>query len=227
MEYWLTRLCLQRSLGLTYFIAFLIAFNQGKALIGANDLLPMRLFLAEAKFWDAPSLFWLGHSDAALTAVAVAGLGLAALAVTGKEIILEGTRDELVTDETVWIPYEFKAKPGDVRRRPPQVSPYLPKLDWQVWFAAMGSYRHYPWILNLCAKLLQGDAEVLGLLGANPFPGGPPPWIRAERYLYRFAAPGEKAQGAYWAREYAGEYLPPLSLKQESFQNVLRQQGWL
>src|SRR5207248_260927 len=83
MEYWLTRLCLQRSLGLIYLIAFLIAFNQGPALIGAKGLLPFKLYLPQTTFREAPSLLWLRPTDGALTAVAVAGMALAVLAVTG------------------------------------------------------------------------------------------------------------------------------------------------
>src|SRR4051812_3417810 len=83
MDYWLTRLCLQRSIGMIYLIAFLIAFNQTKALIGQDGLLPMRAYLEQVGFGDAPGLFWWFRSDTALTVVCALGLGLAALAVTG------------------------------------------------------------------------------------------------------------------------------------------------
>ena len=78
------------------------------------------------------------------------------------EVILEGTNEEIVTPKTAWRAYEFKGKPGDPKRRPPQVTPYHYKIDWQMWFAAMSSYEDHPWILVLAARLLQADAPTPG-----------------------------------------------------------------
>ena len=92
--------------------------------------------------------------------------GLFAVMTTNRnEIIVEGSNDGVT-----WLPYEFKYKPGDVRRRPGFVEPYQPRLDWQMWFAALGDYRQNPWFVNFCARLLQGSPEVLALLANNPFP---------------------------------------------------------
>ena len=77
------------------------------------------------------------------------------------EVIVEGTNDP-AGDEARWLAYEFKAKPGDPMRRPPQFAPYHLRLDWLMWFAAMGPYQGSPWFVNLTAKLLQGDRELLG-----------------------------------------------------------------
>src|SRR5947199_7529386 len=55
------------------------------------------------------------------------------------EIIFEGTDDALITGNTRWKEYEFKAKPGDLDRRPPFVAPYQPRIDWQLRFAGMAS----------------------------------------------------------------------------------------
>ncbi|HTS17115.1 MAG TPA: lipase maturation factor family protein [Verrucomicrobiae bacterium] len=140
------------------------------------------------------------------------------------EIIIEGTDSDSPTDDTPWREYEFKGKPGNPRRRPCIVSPYHWKLDWQMWFAAMSDYRDNPWILNLVAKLLQNDKPVLGLLANNPFPDKPPTFVRAELYLYHFT--DSHADGAWWKREHVGHYLPPLSLQNESFRELLRQEGW-
>lgn len=140
------------------------------------------------------------------------------------EIILEGTLDQTITPQTVWIPYNFKGKPGDPQRRSPQVSPYHYKLDWQMWFAAMSDYRYNPWILNLVAKLLEGNKDVLGLIQDDPFHGKSPQYVRAELYHYKFTAPGDKA---WWTRTYVGAYLPPLSLKNENFKTILLEQGWI
>ena len=145
---------------------------------------------------------------------------------TRKEIIIEGTADETIRDSTEWRAYEFKAKPGDVNRRPAIVSPYHYRLDWQMWFAAMNDFRYHPWILNLVSKLLQGDSGTLSLLRGNPFTEKPPKNIRASLYEYHFPSTSDRS-GQYWKRTYVGEYLPPLSLDDEAFREILRQQEWL
>lgn len=141
-----------------------------------------------------------------------------------QELIIEGTDDEVVTPQSKWLEYGFKGKPGDLARRPPQVTPYHYKIDWQMWFAAMSSYYRHPWLLNLIAKLLAGQPDVIALLGYNPFPDKPPKHIRVVRYIYRFTDPGEKN---WWKREFTDVYLPPLSLEDPQFRDVLRAQGWL
>ena len=77
------------------------------------------------------------------------------------EIIFEGTDDALITGDTKWKEYEFKAKPGDPNRRPPFVAPYQPRIDWQIWFAAMSSPSEYPWTLHFVWKLLHNDRGTL------------------------------------------------------------------
>src|SRR5262249_32184328 len=70
----------------------------------------------------------------------------------------------------VWREYEFPAKPGNPKRRPPIVAPYQPRLDWAIWFAAMASPREYPWTLHFVWKLLHNDPGTRGLLANDPFP---------------------------------------------------------
>jgi hypothetical protein len=146
------------------------------------------------------------------------------------EIIVEGTLDPEISSRTEWREYEFKGKPGDVMRRPCIVSPYHWKLDWQMWFAAMSPYYRHPWLLHLIAKLLQGDRAILSLLSQRrkPFPDRPPTHIRAQLYQYHFAEwqDGRKS-GAWWVRTRVGQYLPPLSLEDPEFRDLLRRQGWL
>ncbi len=144
-----------------------------------------------------------------------------------EEIILEGTLDPVITPVTRWREYEFKGKPGDPKRRPALVSPYHYKIDWQMWFAAMSDYRRHPWILNLIAKFLKNDREVLSLLAYNPFPDLPPVHVRARLYRYRYSSLEEKKEGYWWNRKVLTEYLPPLSLKNSSFRQILKDQGWL
>src|SRR5438045_2453869 len=90
------------------------------------------------------------------------------------EIVFEGTDDSLITGDTKWKEYEFKAKPGDPNRRPPFVAPYQPRIDWQIWFAAMSSPSEYPWTLHFVWKLLQNDRGTLSLITNNQFPDAPP-----------------------------------------------------
>jgi hypothetical protein len=144
------------------------------------------------------------------------------------EIVVEGTSDSVVTPATQWKEYEFKGKPTDVRRVPPQIAPYHLRLDWLMWFAAMSNYRAHPWFVNFMAKLLENDKPVLSLLKSNPFPDQPPKLVRAELYEYHFAdAATRRRTGKWWVRTYAGMYFPAISLDNESFRQVLQQQGWL
>jgi hypothetical protein len=142
------------------------------------------------------------------------------------EVIVEGTYD--TPDENArWLAYEFKGKPGDPMRAPPQIAPYHLRLDWLMWFAAMGQYQDNPWFVNFMAKLLDGDREVLGLLRWNPFPNRPPKYVRARIFHYRFSTSEERRRtGAWWQREYAGEWFPVVSLDMPAFRNVLEQMGW-
>ncbi|HYY79246.1 MAG TPA: lipase maturation factor family protein [Actinomycetes bacterium] len=129
------------------------------------------------------------------------------------EVVLEGTADPVPHPGSAWKEYEFKGKPGDPRRRPPQVAPYHLRLDWLLWFAAMSPAPSEPWLVRLAEKLLQGDRATLRLLRRNPFPDAPPSWVRATRYRYRFSSRAERRRtGAWWVRTPAGSYLPPLSL---------------
>lgn len=129
------------------------------------------------------------------------------------EIIIEGTADHEVTASTEWKAYEFKGKPGDPARHPPQIAPYHLRLDWQIWFAAMSSVRSNPWLVRFILRLLQNDKATLKLLKNNPFEDNPPKYIRAQLYLYRYSSPTEKRKtGNWWKREYVRTYLSPRSL---------------
>lgn len=156
----------------------------------------------------------------------------AVMTTTRPEIIVEGSNDE-----TTWLAYEFKWKPGDVRRAPPWIEPYQPRLDWQMWFAALGArttdpnsllpslrsnsalaFRMYEggadaWFVNFSVRLLQGSPSVLALMDKNPFPDAPPKYIRARIFEYKFTdwnAPF--TTGNWWVRADRDIYLPALSL---------------
>jgi len=133
----------------------------------------------------------------------------AVMTTTRPEIVIEGSNDG-----QTWLAYEFKYKPGGLGRRPPIVEPHQPRLDWQMWFAALGNYQTDPWILQFLGRVLTGSPEVLGLLKRNPFPDAPPRYVRAQVYDYRFTTPEERnATGDWWHRERKGTYVPEVSLR--------------
>jgi lipase maturation factor 1 len=140
----------------------------------------------------------------------VNGYGLFRVMTKGrKEIIIEGSADGID-----WKPYEFKWKPGDLNRAPGWCQPHQPRLDWQMWFAALGSYRQNPWLVQTVIALLRGKPAVAALFERNPFPQTPPRFVRATFYRYRFTTNEERRQtGAWWERQELGEYLPSVSLE--------------
>jgi hypothetical protein len=161
--------------------------------------------LRVAQKWPAPALAlyaWLAPFDS------FNGYGLFAVMTTSRpEIIVEGSNDG-----HDWRPYEFKYKPGDLKKRPPFIAPFQPRLDWQMWFAALGNPRENPWFLNFEVRLLQNSRPVLALLASNPFPKAPPKYIRAQLYVYHFTDMAtRRATGDWWRREYKGVYVPPIT----------------
>jgi lipase maturation factor len=143
-----------------------------------------------------------------------------------REIVFEGTRDDPPTAATEWKEYDFWCKPGTPTRRPCVIAPFQPRLDWQIWFAAMSRPERYPWTLHLVWKLLHNDARTLALLGPNPFPDAPPLYVRAAYYRYEFAPPGDP-DGAWWRRTYLGEWLPPLGASDPRLLRFLEAYGWI
>jgi hypothetical protein len=129
------------------------------------------------------------------------------------EIVIEGTADETLGPATKWREYEFKGKPGDPARRPTQIAPYHLRLDWLMWFAAMGTASDQEWFSPLVVKLLEGDTGTIGLMSANPFPERPPRWIRALMYRYTFTTKDERERtGRWWNRTLVSEYFPAVQL---------------
>jgi uncharacterized membrane protein YphA (DoxX/SURF4 family) len=125
------------------------------------------------------------------------------------EIVIEGSRDGIS-----WLPYPFRWKPGELRKMPAFVAPYQPRLDWQMWFAALNGAERTPWFPRLVLRLLEGSPQVAALFASNPFPGTPPTYLRALLYDYRFSSWGElQHTGAWWQRYLIGIYLPPCALR--------------
>ena len=133
------------------------------------------------------------------------GYGLFANMTTERpEIVIEGS-----DDGATWRAYELPWKPGDPAKRPRFVAPYMPRLDWQMWFAALQGHRQTYWFDPLLERLLEGSPPVLALFAEVPFPSRPPRLVRAVLYRYVFASPAEHARGLWWHRELVGLYAPP------------------
>ena len=169
---------------------------------------------------------WLGPLPALERALApfrtVDRYGLFAIMTTRRpEIILEGSADGLE-----WKAYEFKWKAGDLARRPAFVAPHMPRLDWQLWFAALSDTPRDYWYLSFCKRVLQGSRPVLALLAANPFPETPPRFLRATLYDYHFTTPAERrATGTWWTRTERGPYGPVLMLEDGRLRAVVMRPG--
>ncbi|MGD1205431.1 lipase maturation factor family protein [Mycobacterium seoulense] len=129
------------------------------------------------------------------------------------EVVIEGTDDARLTDQTVWKEYEFKGKPGAVGRLPRQWAPYHLRLDWLMWFAAISPAYAQPWLTPFLQRLLRNDRSTLRLLRHNPFPDSPPRYVRALLYEYRFTTPAElRRERAWWHRTLVGGYVRPMAL---------------
>lgn len=155
-----------------------------------------------------------GRSPEPLSAVAkiaspfqiVNSYGLFAnMTTTRPEIIVEGS-----DDGENWTPYIFRYKPGPLDRAPRWIAPFQPRLDWQMWFAALGNFRQNLWFVGFVEKLLEGSPDVIGLIEKNPFPNQPPRYIRALVYEYTFTNWGERG---WWQRKPLGTYLPAVGIR--------------
>jgi len=111
-----------------------------------------------------------------------------------------------------WTEWDFKWKPGNVKVPPRFIAPHQPRLDWQMWFAAMGFYQNHLWVRRLMFALAARNPEITGLLRSNPF-GKDVSRIRCVLFDYRFTSRAERARtGAWWRRERRGLYCPEISI---------------
>jgi uncharacterized membrane protein YphA (DoxX/SURF4 family) len=128
------------------------------------------------------------------------------MTVRRPEISIEGS-----DDGEQWREYVFRYKVSRLDEAPRQVAPYQPRLDWQMWFAALGSPPG--WLLSLLVRLLEGSPEVHALFAENPFPEHPPRYVRAVLYDYRMTDLATRRRtGAWWKRSELGLYVPPVAL---------------
>ena len=139
----------------------------------------------------------------------VSSYGLFAVMTTERnEIVIEGSRDGVD-----WREYSFRYKPGDETRRPPWNIPHQPRLDWQMWFAALDDPGRVPWFAHFLERLLRNEPAVTALLEKNPFADAPPQYIRAQFYAYTFTGGQDKSKGVWWQRRPLGLYFPEAQLK--------------
>ncbi|HEX4619239.1 MAG TPA: lipase maturation factor family protein, partial [Steroidobacteraceae bacterium] len=135
--------------------------------------------------------------------------GLFAVMTTRRnEIVIEGS-----SDGREWREYEFRYKPGDVSRRPPWNIPHQPRLDWQMWFAALEDPQRLRWFWLFLERLLHNEPAVTSLLARNPFPDQPPLYVRAKFYDYSYSDAAQKARGVWWERRLLGLYFPVVRLR--------------
>ncbi|XP_027252075.1 lipase maturation factor 2 [Cricetulus griseus] len=138
------------------------------------------------------------------------------------EVVLEGSYDG-----HHWTEIEFMYKPGNVSRPPPFLIPHQPRLDWQMWFAALGPHTQSPWFTSLVLRLLQGKEPVIRLVQNHvakyPFHEQPPTYLRAQHYKYWFSKPGEHSQ--WWHRQWVEEFFPSVSLGDPKLEMLLQQFG--
>ncbi len=176
--------------------------------------MPLNAFLIVNGF--KPDLVWPTAFESLYNKVApfriVNGYGLFRVMTKERpEIVIEGSDNGIE-----WKAYEFKWKPGALDRMPAFVQPHQPRLDWQMWFAALGDVRQNPWFIGLALRLLENSPDVTALLGKNPFPDQPPRYLRANIYRYHFSSREEFAQtSAWWRREDERVYLPVVSVRGE------------
>jgi hypothetical protein len=175
------------------------------ALVFLITMQPLFSSMGLIRRWPAPFSILRGGVQSFLS---FNGYGLFAVMTTSRhEISVEGS-----DDGEHWKEYEFRWKPGDLNERPRLVAPHQPRLDWQMWFAALSNFRDNPWFVRFLVRLLEGSPDVLGLLRTDPFPGHPPRYIRALVYDYHFTRVGDGHPG-WWKREFLGLYCPPITLQ--------------
>ncbi len=161
----------------------------GLTLPGAGLLLPLQRQLAPLHLTSSYGLF-------------------ASMTTERPEIVVEGS-----DDGDTWQEYGFRWKPTHLQRRPTFAPLHMPRLDWQLWFAALRGYERAPWFGHFAARLLEGTPGVLDLLAVDPFSGRPPRYLRARLYDYRFSSPEERQRGIWWSRSAVQPFTPVLSLR--------------
>jgi lipase maturation factor 1 len=136
------------------------------------------------------------------------GYGLFRVMTTERpEIVIERSDD----GET-WTEIAFPYKPGDVMRAPPFVAPHMPRLDWQMWFAALDPRSATGWLVPFLERILEGKGPAAALVSIER--DDAPRFVRLAYYRYHFSnASLHRATGAWWTREFVDYLTQPLSLE--------------
>ena len=123
------------------------------------------------------------------------------------EIEFQGSTDGGKT----WTPYPFRYKPQDTDKAPGIYAPYQPRFEWNLWFASLGAWPEYRFVVWTEERLLTGSQDVLALFKRDPFDGHEPQQVRAVIYQYWFTDMKTKRDtGQWWRRELLGDYAPSL-----------------
>lgn len=206
--------CLDDAAGLDWFAPKGALAPPGRARLPAAAAFGA-LWLAASLIASAPlaglplprSLYALPGALAPLRSINRYGL-FAVMTTTRNEIVIE-----VSVDGKDWREQPFRYKPQDPLKAPPLLGAHMPRLDWQMWFAALSGPQQSPWFGNLLYRLLSGSPAVERLLGPRPFPEKPA-YARAAFYSFRYSTPEERqADGSWWKRERKGLFYPVVSLR--------------
>lgn len=127
----------------------------------------------------------------------VNGYGLfAAMTKNRWELEIQGS-----LDGNEWRTYPFRYKPGDLKKAPPFVAPYHPRLDFQCWFLTFdgtGDFQRHQYLMSLLMSIFKQEPQVMKLLDKNPFPQSPK-YLRLLIHRYKMTSLKERWDtGAYW-----------------------------
>lgn len=125
------------------------------------------------------------------------------------EIVLEHANHM----EGPWVEYGNQYKPWNVNHSLPFSGPYLPRLDFKFYDAAISNYNDQLWVSSLAYRLLQNDRFVLQLLGVKKPLDSPPKFVRGVLYKFRYTGWKDRHNQAYWTRNKLAEFLPAYSLE--------------
>jgi hypothetical protein len=139
------------------------------------------------------------------------------------ELVVSGTRDASISDQTQWKEYQFIAKPTDIAAGLPIIAPYQPRIDWQVWFASQSEVSEHAWLVHLLWKFLHNDTNAVDLIKFNPFPDAPPNYIKIDRYIYQLEPPSSKNT---WKRTFIEPWLAPLERDNPSLRDFIQANQW-
>lgn len=189
------------------------------------------------KLTNAQSFGWANNSPSLVSRPEI----IVEAVIVDNDYLASGEQDE------VWRELKFRWKPGATSSWPRQVAPHQPRFDWRMWFAALGSYHHNPWLISFLDRSLNGCQVVLDLLDEPEVASGKSRIVRVRAHLYEYdftrldtewarGIPGAKIlkeQSLWsfpedvWTRKFVREYIPSIERNNPSVQQYLQQTGLL